>query len=189
MSTISAPYGMRPAWHLGGGTIRSIAFDGGIASTYNTSLGEGDAVNLVTSGTFASSAAGTLIDGVFHRVQYTNSAGDVVVGQYWPASTTATNITCWVYIDKQIVYQIQSNGSIAITARGDCADIIVGTVNTKSGNSTTQISSTLVGAGNSAQLKIIGAPQGTNNAWGDTYTEVWAIINEQGLGFIPGNAV
>ena len=125
MATTLAPYGMRPAWHLGGGTIRSIQFEGGIATGYATSLFEGDAVRLVAAGVFNATAAGELTDGVFHRCQYTAANGDIYIGPYWPASTTATNITCWVYIDKQIVYQIQSSGSIAITGRGDVADIVV----------------------------------------------------------------
>lgn len=190
MSSTAAPFGLLPVEHMTGGEIRSRGFPGGIASAYNTAIGNGDPVIFITDGTFTRAANGGLIDGVFAGCEYTDSFGRRQVRSSWPASTTATDIIAYVWIDKQIIYRMQANGSLAKSSQGDCADIVLGTVNAQSGNSTTALSSSLAGAGNSAQMKIVGLYQMTGlNAWGDAYTEVQVIINEPGLSFIPGNAV
>lgn len=190
MSTTSAPFGLVPDTHMNGGEPRPRGFPGGIASTYGTTIGKGDPVILVTGGTFTRAANGGLIDGVFAGCTYKDSAGRYQESPQWIAGTTATDITAFVWIDKSIIYHMQANGSIAATGLGDAADIVLGTVNPQSGNSTTALSSSLVGAGNSAQMKIVGLWQSPGiNAWGDAYTDVLVIINEPGLAFIPGNAV
>ena len=100
---------------------------------------------------------------------------------YWPASTAYTSGSCvaYFYNDPNIVYEIQADGSLAQTAVGDMADLS----NTTAGSTTTglsqcTLSTTLVGAGNSAQMLIRDLAPYPDNAWGDSYTIVRVTINE-----------
>lgn len=189
MSATAAPYGLIPTEHMTGGEIRPRAFPGGIASAYASSIWKGDPVIFVTGGTFQRATNGGLIDGVFAGVEYDDSTGARHVDPFYPTTTTMTNVVAYVWVDKNIIYRMQCNGSLAQTAMGDAADIVLANGSNLSGNSKTPLSSTLVGAGNSAQLKIVGLYQDQANAWGDAFTDVLVIINEPGLSFIAGNAV
>lgn len=187
MSSTDSPFGLRPAFHQRGGTIRP--FTAPIASAYGTSIFSGDAVRLVTAGTLERAAATETIAGVFAGCDYTDAAGNRQTSPYWPASTTATDIVGYFIADPDVIYEIQATGSLTSASVGDAADLVVGTGNTKSGQSTSEISTTLAGAGNSAQLKIVGLGKSANNEWGDAYTVVQVIINELQPAFTPGNAV
>lgn len=189
MSAVAAPYGLIPEEHMTGGDLRPRGFPGGIASAYNSSIWKYDPVIFVTGGTFQRATNGGLIDGVFAGVEYDDSQGRRQILPYYPTTTTMTNITAYVWVDKQIIYRIQCNGSLAQTSMGDAADIVLANGSSLSGNSKTPLSSTLVGAGNSAQLKIVGLWLSQDNAWADAFTDVLVIINEPGLSFIAGNAV
>ena len=77
----------------------------------------------------------------------------------------------YIIDDPNQKYKIQANGSLAQTSVGDEADF----VNPGSGSgvwSTAQISTTLAGAGNQAQLRILGLATDVTTAWGDNYTDV-----------------
>lgn len=189
MSATAAPYGFIPAEHNTGGELRPRAWPDGIATGYGTSIWKYDPVIFVTGGVFERAANGGLVDGIFAGCEYDDSTGAHQISARWPASTTATNITAYVWTDKNIIYRCQCNGSLAKTAQGDAADMVLANGSNLSGNSKTPLSSTLVGAGNSAQFKIVGRWLSQDNAWGDAYTDVLVIINEPGLSFIAGNAV
>jgi hypothetical protein len=103
------------------------------------------------------------------------------VSNYWPASTAYQAGSCiaYFYNDPNIVYEIQADGSLAQTSVGDQADLS----NTTAGSNVTglsqcTLSTTLVGAGNSAQMRIVDLAPLVDNAWGDSYTVVRAVINE-----------
>lgn len=83
-----------------------------IASGYSTALGVGDAVKLTTNGTIikAANSAGNL--GVLAGVKYKNSAGEIKIEKYWPASTTATEIEALVYDDPLLTYHVVADGPI-----------------------------------------------------------------------------
>jgi hypothetical protein len=77
------------------------------------------------------------------------------------------------------VYDIQCDGSLAQTAIGDQANFSnIAAGSTTTGLSAATISSSLAGAGNAAQLRIIGLYNGVDNAWGDAYTTVQVQINQ-----------
>jgi hypothetical protein len=85
----------------------------------------------------------------------------------------------YFYQDPAIVYDIQCDGSLAQSSVGAQADLS----NTTAGSTTTglsqcTLSSTLVSAGSSAQMRIIGLTPGVDNAWGDAYTVVQVQVNE-----------
>lgn len=190
MTATSAPFGLRPARHANGGEIRYEALQGGIATGYASNIATGDLVKAVTAGGIQLAAAGDTSNvGVFAGCQYVDAAGNVRDSAYWPGGTTATGIIAYAWMDPAIIYNIQANGSLAATAVWDEADIVVGTANTLTGQSATTISTSLAGAGNSAQLRIRGLAKYVNNDWGDAYTVVEAQINET-LGVVPNtNAI
>lgn len=62
-----------------------------VASAYGTAIFRGDLVKRVSDGTIAAAAAGDAIYGIADgAVRYKNSSGQVVAGNYLPASTTFT---------------------------------------------------------------------------------------------------
>jgi hypothetical protein len=86
-----------------------------IASGYATALGVGDAVKLTTDGTLikAANSAGNL--GVINSIKYKNSAGEIKIDKYWPASTTATEIEVLVSDDPLATYHVLADGPIPET--------------------------------------------------------------------------
>jgi len=180
MSSTNAPFGLRPAFHPSG-LDRAQALAGGIASAYNTDILKGQPVKLNSSGVIVVAAAGDSFQGAFAGVEWTDTTGRRRVSNYWPANTAYTTGSCvaYFYNDPNIVYEIQADGSLAQTSIGDQADLS----NTTAGSSTTglsqcTLSTTLVGAGNSAQMRIVDLAPYPDNAWGDTYTVVRVTINE-----------
>lgn len=170
MSATSSPFGFRPADNPTG-TSRSKPYT--IASAYGTALYKYNPVILNTNGTITAGTTGADLLGIFAGVQYTDSTGKPTWSNYWPASTTATSITAYVWDDPDLIYDVQANGSVAQTAIGDQADC----VNPTSGSSSTGLgssglNSTLAGAGSQGQFRIVGFNLDPNNAVGDAYTTV-----------------
>ena len=181
MSATNAPFGLRPAYHPSG-LDRATVLAGGIPSGYATQILKGQPVKYNSSGQIVPAAAGDSFVGAFAGVEFTDSTGRYRVSNYWPASqslATNTVATAYFYSDPLIVYEIQADGSLAQTAIGDQADF----TNITAGSSTTglspaTLSTTLVGAGNSAQMRIVDIAPYPGNAWGDAYTIVRVTINE-----------
>jgi hypothetical protein len=85
----------------------------------------------------------------------------------------------YYYQDPAIVYDIQADGPLAQTTLGAQSDFSNATAgSTTTGLSQCTISTSVVAAGSSAQLKIIGLTPGVDNAWGDAYTVVQVQVNE-----------
>ena len=180
MSATNAPFGLRPAFHPSG-LDRAQALAGGIASGYNTNILKGQPVKLDTSGTIVVADAGDAFLGAFAGVEWTDTTGRRRVSNYWPANTAYETGSCvaYFYNDPNIVYEIQAAGSLLQTSVGDQADLS----NTTAGSTTTglsqcTLSTTLVGASNSAQMIILDLAPYPDNAWGDAYTIVRVKINE-----------
>lgn len=167
MANVDASFGLRPVRHLGGGQLRTRKFS--IASGYSTSIFKGDVVELTgADDNVARAAAGNGDNlGVFWGCRYVDATGSVVFGKYWPASTTATEIEAYVFVDPLIVYAVQGDGTDAAANVGELADFIY----TNAGNTTTGISgaeldtSTVAATGGS--LRILGLAPYEGNAWGD----------------------
>ena len=191
MSATSAPFGLRPAFHPSG-LDRAQALANGIASGYSTDILKGQPVKLNSSGNIVVAAAGDAFQGAFAGVEWTDTTGRRRVSNYWPASTAYQTGSCvaYFYNDPNIVYEIQADGSLAQTSIGDMADLS----NTTAGSTTTglsqaTLSTTLVGAGNSAQMRIVDLAPYPDNAWGDSYTIVRATISEFQFAGAAGTAI
>lgn len=181
MTSTAAPFGLNPIRHINGKfPPPPRAMVDGIASGYGSAIYYGSPVMLNTNGTLTIATTAADIIGVFAGCQYIPSNGGLMQpSPNWVASTayTAGTMVAYVWDDPGIIYEIQSNGSIAATAVGDQADFVnPGTGGSVNGVSTAAISSTLSGAGVQAQLRIVGLSNKINNAWGDSYTIVEAMI-------------
>lgn len=178
MSATAAPRGLIPVYHPSGQS-RANAYP--ITSAYNTNIFKGDPVILNANGTVTVGTAAAALLGVFAGVQYTDAQGKPTFSNYWPANTVATEITAWVYDDPDEVYEIQSQGSVALTAVGDEADVVIGTGSTSTGLSNTALNTTLAGAGNQKQFRIIGFGLAPDNAPADAFTVVRVTLAQSQL--------
>lgn len=191
MSSTSAPFGLRPAFHPSG-LDRAQALAGGIASGYSSNILKGQPVKYVTAGTIQPAAAGDAFVGAFAGVEWTDTTGRRHVSNYWPASTAYQTGSCvaYFYADQNIVYEIQTDGSVAQTAIGDEADLSNTTDgSTATGLSAATLSATLVGSGNSAQCRILDIAPYVDNNWGDNYVIVRVNISEYQFAPAAGTAI
>lgn len=132
-----------------------------ITDTYATPIGYGDAVTLNTDGTLNLGPAGTTdLLGIFAGVHYNDATGKPTYSKNWPGATAgATNITAYVYDQPDEVYEIQvaaSGTGYVQTAIGAQANLVAGTVNTATGQSTMALNATLIAAASQGQFRIIG---------------------------------
>jgi len=176
MSSTNAPFGLRPVAHLKGGEPRLVRIKSVIQSGYAASLGKYTPIKIdPTTGYIVVADNSTDFVGVFAGCSYRPTGQTLfTTTHYWVTGTTyqAGTMEVYAYIDENIIYEIQANGSLAQTAIGQQANLVnPGTVNGL-GFSSSAISTTLVGTGNTDQLRILDVAYLPDNAWGDTYTVV-----------------
>lgn len=176
MSSTSQPFGLRPAFSMSG-VVRPIAYT--IASAYGTNILQNQPVKIGSNGTLEAAAIGDRFIGTFQGVEFTDSDGRRRVSNKWTASTVASDIVAYATIDPNAVYEIQANGTIAVTDIGSQADFTA----ISGGSTVTGLSgmmldtATLTNSGN-ASLRIIDIASGPDNAAGDAYTIVQVQIAE-----------
>jgi len=212
MSTVFQPFGMKPAYHPSG-LDRSVPFAGtnsfvtGVSFNAPYALSAGQsffqytpvAVNSSGQLTLASQAAtgaGALrVYGVFDGVEYNTAEGNRTVGKSISLTSlaAANSVVFWIFQDPALVYEIQCNGSVPVTAIGSeyNFDTTAGSTvdsgytigNGGAGFSTTALLSTPVATGTLGQVRVTGLgrevayPAGVLNTWGDTYTIVQVQIS------------
>ena len=176
MSSTSAPFGLRPAYHPSG-IIRPTAMT--IETGYNANIYQFQPVKLDTDGFVEGAGDSDPIIGTFMGVEFTDTDGRRRVSNKWTAATAATDIVAYVTLDPAIVYEIQANGSVSVTNISNQADF----ANADSGNVTTGLSlavldrSGFVTTGNKV-LRVIGIAPAVGNAAGDSFTIVQVQISE-----------
>jgi hypothetical protein len=197
MSAISAPFGLRPAFHPSG-LDRAQALAGGIVSGFSSNILKGQPVQYGTTanggtiGTIIPATTSGAWAGAFAGVQWTDTTGRARISNYWPANTAYTAGTCvaYFYNDANIVYEIQADGSMAQTTIGNEFEF----TNITAGSTTTGLSqatlgaSTAVGNGNPGQMRVVDLAPYVDNAWGDSYTIV-RVVNSQSQFFGTVNAI
>ena len=187
MSSSSAPFGLRPAFHPSG-LDRAQALAGGIVSAYGTDIYKGAPIRYnstagtsVAAGTITNAAAGAVWTGSFQGVEWTDTTGRRRVSNYWPASTSYITGSCiaYFYNDQNIVYEIQTDATIAQTSLGGEYNFSATSgLTVTSGSSTTGLSSTCLGVStavaNAAQgdMRVVDIAPFADNNWGDTYVIV-----------------
>ena len=176
MSTTSQPVGLRPAYSPSG-VVRPTAYT--IVTGYASNILQNQPVKIGTDGTIQAAAIGDRFIGTFQGVEFTDSDGRRRVSNKWTASQAGTDIVAYVTLDPTIVYEIQGNGSLAVTDIGKQADFTTITAgSTVTGLSALMLdTATLTDSGN-ASLRIIDLAPGPDNAFGDAYTIVQVQIAE-----------
>lgn len=173
MSATNAPFGVRVVYHPSG-VIRTRTLTG-FSTIPASAVYRGDLVKL-TGGTDVASiiAANDAAFGVFDGCRYTDSTGRPTYSPFWPASLSGvTNIEWYVIpFDPLMECEIQAGGSIANTAIGDSADIVIAAGNANTGVSGSYMNTTLKGAAAVGNFRILGAAPYVDNAFGDSYTIV-----------------
>ena len=199
MSSTSAPFGLRPAFHPSG-LDRAQALAGGITSGYSTQILKGQPVAYSASAgvivpltTAPASGSAVAWSGAFAGVEWTDTTGRRRVSNYWPASTAYQTGSCvaYFYNDQNIVYEIQADGSMAQTTIGNEFNLN----NLTAGSTTTGLSqatlnsASAAGNGAQAQVRVVDLAPYVDNAWGDSYTIVRVVIaNSQFFGAVTAIA-
>jgi len=179
MSATSAPFGLRPAY-FPTGLERAQALANGITSGYGTAILKGQAVQYspnagVILPVLDTTTNSGLVSGAFAGVEWTDTTGRRRVSNYWPASTAfiAGSCVAYFYNDQQIVYEIQTDATMAQTAIGNEANLSNFTAgSTTTGLSQMTLSASLAGSGSAAQFRIVDLAPYPDNNWGDPYVIV-----------------
>ena len=195
MASTASPYGLRAVNEIGGlpyaGSTRTFLIDpAGTASTiYNGSpvyvnasgylaVATATGADATTNG-FPTGTANTGIVGVFVGCSYVNAQGQQIFSQYYPTGVTGV-ITAQVIDDPNVVFQVQSAGSVTQAAVGANVFFSTGAVSTGStttGNSTASVVAGASAVTTSAAFRIIGFVNSTTSTVGDAYTDLLVKIN------------
>ena len=196
MSSTASPYGLRAVNEIGGlpyaGSTRTFLIDpaGTASNIYNGSpvyvnadgylaVATATGADATTNG-FPVGTANTGIVGVFVGCSFVNAQGQQIFSQYYPTGTTGV-VTAQVIDDPDVVFQVQSAGSITQAALG--ANVFFSTGAVATGSTTTGNSTASVVAGSSAvtttaAFRIIGFPNSVGfSVVGDAFTDVFVKIN------------
>jgi hypothetical protein len=199
MPSTSAPFGLRPAFHPSGldraqalaNGIQAVSTSGNVSAGYATTILKGQPVKMNTAGYIEVAGAGDAFLGAFAGVEWTDSTGRRRVSNYWPANESflVGSVVAYFYSDPNIVYEIQTDGTVAQSAIGGEADLS----NTTAGSTTTGLSqctlSNSVAGSGTAQMRIIDIAPYPDNAWGDNYVIVRATIAESQFAGAAGTAI
>jgi len=175
---IEAPYGLKPVKLLSGVPFVGVTRHYKIASGYNTSIFNGDAVRLVSGGSIERDAADAAMTpiGVFLGCSYTDPVlGYKLFSQYYPAGLVADDIEAFVADATDILFKVAVVSSTTVIGSLSAADIganvamvdNAGDANT--GNSKIAASATAATTA-SLPLRIVGLVEETRNTSGG-YTE------------------
>jgi hypothetical protein len=192
MSSTSAPFGLRPAFHPSG-LDRAQALAGGIASAYSSNILKGQPVKYNPSnGNIIIATVGAIWSGAFAGVEWTDVGGRRQISNFWPASTAYQTGSCvaYFYNDANIVYEIQSDATIAQTSIGNeynFSNIAAGSTTTGLSQATLGVS-TAVGNGNPGDMRVVDIAPYQDNAWGDSYVIV-RVVNSRSQFFGTVNAI
>jgi len=203
MSTTSASFGLRPAFSpvgydraqsLQGGIVSGLAADilKGAPIRYNSTAGTS-----VAAGTIALAGSSGVWTGAFQGCEWTDTTGRRRVSNYWPSGTTyiAGSNVAYFYNDQTIVYEIQTDATIAQTSLGGEYDFSTSTgFAVASGSNVTGLSTTALGVstaksnGGNGQMRVVDLGQQVDNAWGDNYV-VLRVVNPYSQYFFTSNAI
>jgi hypothetical protein len=191
MSATSAPFGLRPAFHPSG-LDRAQALAGGIASAFASDILKGQPVRYIAASGVIEPVTATAnqVSGAFAGVEWTDTTGRRRVSNYWPANTAYQTGSCvaYFYNDPNIVYEIQSTGSIAQTAVGlDMNFSNFGAGSTATGLSAATLTATVLSTGTQGQVQVLDIAPYPDNDWGDAYTIVRVqMARRQIAAVVPG---
>lgn len=173
MSSVSSPFGLKPAFHPSGIIRQSHST---IASGFGTTIFQYSPVRVAADGTLEDAAAGEAAIGVFMGVEFTRVDGRRAVANFWEANLVASDIVAYYTEDQLIVYEIQSDEPFVQSAIGEQFDwtALGGNAVTGLSNQALDFSSSAANAG----LRAIGVNPAPDNIIGDAFTIVQVQISE-----------
>lgn len=166
-----------------------------IASGNATAIGFGDLVTLVAGSaptgyiqrwTAGSGSATVQVAGVFYGCRYLSTGQKKVVwNNWWPGSDATGDVEAFVVANPDALFQIQSGAAVPIdqTYTGLTADVIMGTVNTTTGQSAMSLLLPAVSGPANLPFKVLGPitdPPGVNGTDATTaFNNVLVTFNNQ----------
>tara|TARA_R100000234_G_scaffold61568_1_gene37271 strand:+ start:109 stop:690 length:582 start_codon:yes stop_codon:yes gene_type:complete len=182
MSSSATPYGARPVGTLSAsGSFTGKVRHYGIASGYGTDIFYGDFVKLVAAGTVEKDTGTTSLTpvGIFLGVSYTDpNTSQKTFAQYYPASTAASDIQAYVLDDPNVLFEMQADGSAAVTNIGNNVAVVQTAGSTSIGTSKNAIDiSTAATTTATLPVRIVDISPKSDNAAGDSFTDLVAKFN------------
>lgn len=182
MSSSATPYGARPVGTLSAsGSFTGKVRHYGIASGYGTAIFYGDFVKLVAAGTVEKDTGTTTLTpvGIFLGVSYTDpNTSQKTFSQYFPASTAADDIQAYVLDDPNVLFEMQADGSAAVTNIGNNVAVVQTAGSTSIGTSKNAIDiSTAASTTATLPVRIVDISPKSDNASGDSFTDLVAKFN------------
>lgn len=175
MSTLAAPFGLRPAFSPSGivrpGPLSSIV------SGHPSTIYQNEPVRIRADGNLEGAPAGQRAIGTFQGVEFTDTEGRFRVSNRWTANQVATEIRAY-YIQAQdsVMYEIQADDTIDISSVGQQFDWT-----TLAGSDITGLSSVALDvatAGANAGLRVLGLNPAPDNVFGDLFPIVLVQISQ-----------
>ena len=190
--TVNKTYGFKPLNRLDGlpyaGAIRQIP----IAAAYATAILNGDTVQVDTNGYLVASTVTTSgnIVGVLVGCAYTNSAGQPVQGQYYPAATSTTTALAFGYVvdDPSAIFKVVATVAAGSTPTaysraivGSNVPLVLTVGSTVTGDSYDGIDGSAANTTNTLPVRVIDVvpdtATGPANATATTYYEFLVKFN------------
>lgn len=179
--TVSAPYGLLAVNRIDGmpyaGAIRQIP----VASGYATAIFYGDTVKISNGYIVADTGTNNATPcGVLVGCAYTNSSGQPVEGQYYPASSS--NAVAYVIDDPMAAFKVAVVSGTTVVAGvsrdvvGSNMALVQNTGSTTTGDSAIAVLSTSSSTTNTLPVRVIDVVPETATA-ADTYVELIVKIN------------
>jgi hypothetical protein len=190
MATTAAPYGLRPVKRVDGmpyaGAYSTYLID---PAGYATNIFNGSVVYLNANG-YINIVTGTGADattndwptgttsvtggvGVFVGCSYINTQGQLIFSQYYPSGTTGV-VQAFVVDDPMVLFAAQLDGTATQAAVGAntffAAAQSTSTGNTRTGNSTSALESTVVTV--PAAFRILGFASPVSDAFPDVLVKI-----------------
>ena len=176
MANVDAAFGFRPTRSLVGGQIRTEEY--AIAANYNTAIYTGQVVEAVTAGGIEAAAAADVQQlGVFGGVFYTDpTTSKPTWSAYYPASTNASDLKASIYLDPNIIFEVQHDGTGTAAMNNSGFDFVGVGGSTISGQSTQELDTST--SGTSGGFKQIGISEDPDNSdTGSANANAYVVFN------------
>ena len=160
MANVDGAFGFRPVRHMSG-NVQTEEFK--IAANYGTAIYPGQTVEAVAGGGVEAAAAGdTQQAGVFGGVSYTDpTTSKPTWSAYYPASTNASDLKASIYLDPNIIFEVQHDGTGTAAMNNSGFDFVGVGGSTISGQSTQELDTST--SGTSGGFKQIGISEDPDN--------------------------
>lgn len=199
MANIDRPNGFTPVGTISGSPYNAATREYAVDASNGTAIFKGDVVVLEADGRVAPASAGGNVLGVVTGIKVTGSVGDVDsqgnflssgnLGSeehpgFLPANTAGR---VQVEIGPDVLYEVQTAGTLGITNIGNNADLVAGAGSTSTGRSAHELSGTA--AATAATFKIVDFVRKPDNEVATANSRWLVTINESQIDPIDDTGV